>query len=137
MLKKSPVFLLVFLLSSALPAQDSSLKEGVQLANEGQRGRGIEKLRQLASRESGNASAQLALGLVSLESRNYFEAEKALAAAAALDANSVAAHFGLGMMYEKQKRADEARAEWQKVLALTREEDVKAIAQRHLDRLSQ
>ncbi|MBI4395488.1 MAG: tetratricopeptide repeat protein [Elusimicrobia bacterium] len=117
------------------PAAEDLLKQGIRLANEAKYDQALEKLRAAVSRKESDASAHVALGMVSLQLKNYDEARKALEKASELDPASPTAHYGLAMLYEKFNEGERARASWKKFIEASNDPKLREMAERHLDRL--
>jgi tetratricopeptide (TPR) repeat protein len=53
----------------------------------------------------------------------------------ALESDSVASYYQLGLLYEKQGMADRAEDAWRRFLSLSGEDSLKAVAQKHIQYL--
>jgi Tfp pilus assembly protein PilF len=66
--------------------------------------------------------AHLDLGIISIDAKNYEQAQRELREAIRLDGKKSDAHVQLARMYRAMGRADEARAEFQIVQTLKQNE---------------
>lgn len=87
--------------------------------------------------EGGGAEIEidLLLGHAYAKLERWPEAIKAFEAAVQKEPESLAGHLQLGFLYEKTKQPEKAKAAWQKVLGLAKNEKTKKLAQKHLDNL--
>jgi len=81
------------------------------------------------------ADVAVALGVVAGRLGRLDVAERALERSIALDSNAVASYFLLGLLYEKESKPDRARDAWQRFLSLNQDEQLKTIAQKHIQTL--
>lgn len=81
------------------------------------------------------ASIALALGLVACRLGRLDVAQRALERVIALNSNSVAAYFQLGLLYERKNMADRAQDAWHRFMTLSQDDQLRAMAQRHLQYL--
>ena len=62
-------------------------------------------------------------------------AQRALERSIAIDANSVASYYQLALVYEKKNMDDRALDAWQRFESLNHDDQLKEVAQRHIQYL--
>jgi len=77
----------------------------------------------------------LSLGLVASRLGRLEVAQRALERSIALDSDSVASYYPLALIYEKNNLSDRAEDAWHRFLSLNQDEDLKAVAKKHLQYL--
>lgn len=77
----------------------------------------------------------VALGVVACRLGRLDIAQRALERSVTVDANSVASYYQLALLYEKKKMNDRALDSWQRFVALTQDDTLKAVAQKHIQYL--
>ncbi|OGF44237.1 MAG: hypothetical protein A2452_05520 [Candidatus Firestonebacteria bacterium RIFOXYC2_FULL_39_67] len=110
-------------------------KKGLQFANESKYDEAITNLKKAVELKPKYAESHLHLGVVLANKKQYDEAIKEIEAAVSQKPESITAHWLLAMLYEKKFLKDKAILEWQKVLDLHPKEEMKALAEKHLNRL--
>jgi tetratricopeptide (TPR) repeat protein len=85
--------------------------------------------------DTNDATKSLALGLVAVRLGRYDVAQRALEHSITIDANSIASYFVLALLYEKQSVWDRALDCWNRFLPLNQDDELKLIAQKHVQYL--
>ncbi|MEK7288184.1 MAG: tetratricopeptide repeat protein [Elusimicrobiota bacterium] len=129
-MKKNILIAIILLACSPLPAEP--LDEAKKAYRQSQYEKTIEILDPLAQAEAKDAEIFLLLGHATAKLEKWPQAIAAFEKAAELDPASLAAHLQLGFLYEKTKEPEKAKAAWQKVLSLAKNEKTKKLAQKHL-----
>ncbi len=131
------LFVYAILGFSSVRAQDEGLKKGLTLLNQGNFDEAIVVLRQEVDKNPQEPEGHVALGISYLEKGENSLAQDHLQKAAQLDPNTVTASYTLAMLYEKEQELTKAIEEWKKVLALTKDKDLKELARKHIRHLEQ
>jgi tetratricopeptide (TPR) repeat protein len=84
-----------------------------------------------------DAPLALALGIVACRLGRWEVAKRALERSIAIDSNSVASYFQLGLLYEKNGTLDRALDAWQRFSSLSHDAGLKSLAQKHILHLEQ
>jgi tetratricopeptide (TPR) repeat protein len=74
----------------------------------------------------------VALGVVACRLGRLDVAQRVLERSIAVDSNSVASYFQLALIYEKKGVSDRALDAWHRFAALTQDERLKGLAQKHI-----
>lgn len=85
--------------------------------------------------DPGNSELWVHLGLVQRKLDHVEDAQAAFEKAAQLNPRNANAHFMLGLIYEKKKMKDKAIAAWEACQQNTGEQNMRDIAQKHLQYL--
>ncbi|OGS22464.1 MAG: hypothetical protein A2252_01345 [Elusimicrobia bacterium RIFOXYA2_FULL_39_19] len=73
--------------------------------------------------------------VIYLQTSKYAEAETVLNEALKENADSLMVRYSLAMLYEKQKRPEDAIDQWEKVISLSNNNKLKTLAQKHIRQL--
>lgn len=112
-------------------------KKGLELANKGQYDQAIIELQKALELNINDAQAKSVLGTIYAYKNMDTEAIKTLKEALKLNPKLAIAHYTLGMIYEKKSLFKEAINEWTQFMELTSNEDLRKLAQKHLERLKE
>lgn len=112
-------------------------QKGLELANKGQYDQAMLELQKALELNTNDAQARSVLGTIYAYKNMYPEAIKNLQEAIKLNPQLAIPHYTLGMIYEKQSLFGEAINEWTKFIALNTNEELKKLAQKHLERLKE
>jgi tetratricopeptide (TPR) repeat protein len=82
-----------------------------------------------------NTSGAVALGVVASRLGRFDIAQRTLERSVALDANSVASYYHLALLYEKKGMTDRALDAWHRFVSLSQDEQLKTVAQKHIQHL--
>ncbi len=82
-----------------------------------------------------NPEAAVALGIVACRLGRLDVAQRALERSIAVDSNSSASYYQLALIYEDKNMTERARDAWQRFASLNRDEQLKTVAQEHLQYL--
>lgn len=95
----------------------------------------IEKLKLRLQSEPDSCGVCLALGVAYLDSGDFNNAQNCLEKALSLCPGSVPAHYTLAMLFETKKDLSAAVREWNEVLRLSDNRELKALADKHIKQL--
>jgi tetratricopeptide (TPR) repeat protein len=93
------------------------------------------ELQLAANLDANNPQMALALGIVATRLGRYDVALRSLEHSEALEANSCASYYELGLLYEEKKMDERAVESWQRFLQLNQDPELRAVAQKHIDHL--
>ncbi len=140
--KKASSFFYLFLLpcvfASASPITDKSqqnFRQGLAYERLGRLNEAYTELQLATTLETNNAEMALALGLVASRLGRYDAAQRALERSVELDANSIGSYFQLALIYEHKQMTDRALDCWHRFLALSQDDLLKQVAQKHIRQL--
>lgn len=141
MLKKLAIIILLgYLFNPNICAADIESKElakrGVLYLDQGQIDKGIETLEQAIKADSNDYMAFCALGGAYGDfKKDYNKSMEFFQKSIAINENYDMAHFGLAMTYAEQGMKEEAKAEFEKVIAVSSRESLISISREALQRL--
>jgi len=122
---------------SSARAQDDGLQKGLTLLNQGKVEEAIVVLQMEMDKDPQAPDIHLALGMSYLEKGDSALAQSHLEKVMELQPDSVPASYNLAMLYEKQKNLPKALDGWRKVLALSKDTNLKELARKHIRQLEQ
>ena len=129
--------LLLFSLSSALAlhAEDPAAQHfqaGLAYERLGRYDESYTELQLAFALNQDDPRIALALGVVACRLGRLELAQRAFERSIAVDSNSVASYFHLALIYEKNGATDRALDAWHRFSSLNQDEQLKAIAQKHI-----
>jgi len=130
------LFLLMFVYGLLIAEEQPSFQKGLTLANTGQYQAAIEELGKVIELEPGHTTAYLLLGICYTETGEYDKAVESLEKIKDKFPESEVLYYTLALLYEKKEKWNEAYTSWQKVIALTKNKELKEIALKHLRQVS-
>ena len=116
-------------------ADEFVLKQSFILINEGKIDKAIVFLNEKLIQNPDSPQVTLSLGLAYLEKKEYKLSEKFLNKTKELEPKSMTAHYVLAMLYEKTGNQKKAIDSWKKVLVLSRNNELKKLAEKHISQL--
>jgi Tfp pilus assembly protein PilF len=130
-------FLSVAACVSTLFASKEDIKRALMLLNDGKTKEAIEILNNEIKQDSGSDPlTYLALGMAYIDQERYPEALANLESFLKAKPDSVAGHYTMAMLFEKQKDFAKAKDSWEKVLQLARDKELKELAEKHINQIS-
>jgi len=123
-----------FLVTSALYASSAYLEETLQMINNGENDAAIENIKKNLI-ENKSADNYVLMGIAYLEKNEPEIAELNFRKALELDKKTVSAHYMLAMLYEKEKKYEQAVEKWKKIHKYTKNEKLKSLALKHIEQL--
>ena len=122
-------------LSEAQESAQRHYQQGLAYERLGRLQEAYSELQLASALDSNSASMFLALGVVAMRLDKTGEALRALERSIVLDANSAASYYHLALIYEKKNQRERALESWHRFLPLTADEELKNVAQRHIQHL--
>ena len=106
-------------------------------ATSGQKERAVSALEQDIKTDPNNAELWLHLGFAYCKLDNIDQAQNAFERAALLNPQAKDAYFMLGLIYESKHQKQEAEKAWKSYLAVEKDPEKRAVAEKHIHHLSQ
>lgn len=128
------LFFLLFAVSFSF-ASSAELEKALNLLNEGRTDEAMDIVKQNIQLGPESPDNYLAMGLIQLENENYAQAKENLKQALKMNRKLVAAHYMLAMIYEKEGNPAEASAKWKRIVKYSKDETLKALAEKHIKQL--
>lgn len=133
-MRKTFFILFVLLLSYPVFCQQSGPQQTLSLVNEGKNDEAIAQIKaDLLQKET--ADKHILIAIAYIEKEEYSLAEENLNKAISLEPRAVPAYYMLAMLYEKQQEWDKAVQKWENIIKYTRNEELKKLAEKHLQQL--
>ena len=123
-----------FLVTSALYAASAYLEETLQMINNGENDAAIETIKKNLI-ENKSADNYVLMGIAYIEKNEPENAELNFRKALELDKKTVSAHYMLAMLYEKEKKYEQAVEKWKKIHKYAKNEKLKSLALKHIEQL--
>ena len=118
-------------------ADKENIKKALVLLNEGKTKEAIEILNGEIKQDSDSEPlTYLALGMAYIDQGRYGEAQASLENFLKAKPDSVAGHYTMAMLFEKQKEFAKAKDSWEKVLLLAHDKDLKELADKHIKQIA-
>ena len=130
-------FLFIAASGSPLFAGKENIKKALMLLNDGKTKEAIVLLNdELKQDPDSEPLSYLALGMAYIDQERYPEAQASLETFLKAKPDSVAGHYTMAMLFEKQKEFARAKDSWEKVSALARDKEVKELAEKHIKQIT-
>lgn len=132
------IFLILFVLFLSYPTfcQQSGPQQTLTLVNEGKNDEAIAQIKaDLLNKET--ADKYILIAIAYIEKEEYSLAEENLNKAISLEPRAVPAYYMLAMLYEKQQKWDKAVQKWENISKYTKNEELKKLAEKHLEQLKE
>ena len=133
-MKKFFLILVTLFFASSSFCQQNGPQQTLTLVNEGKNDEAIAQIKaDLLNKET--ADKYILMAIAYIEKEEYSSAEESLNKALSLEPRAVPAYYMLAMLYEKQQKMEQAIQKWENICKYTRNEELKKLAEKHLQQL--
>ncbi|MFH1380523.1 MAG: tetratricopeptide repeat protein [bacterium] len=140
-MRNAGVLICCFLLLSSTYVQAEQTQDhytkALELADAGEINEAIQELQAAVQDDEADENVYMALGLLSEKSGKDIQALEAFLKAEELDPRMDSVYFALGLLYEKLKLPDKAAESWNTFIALSKNNELKRVAKKHIKFLTE